>query len=65
MIGFYLTCAVGLCVSAPLLHGSSTAQPVAGWLVLLVVVPALWLLIGGTVLVVDELFEWVHNRPKQ
>jgi hypothetical protein len=40
-----------------LLHGTVPSAPVPHWVVLLVVVPALWLLVGGTVLAVDRLFE--------
>lgn len=40
-----------------LLHGTAPSTPVPHWVVLLVVVPALWLLVGGTVLAVDRLFE--------
>ncbi|WP_225336352.1 hypothetical protein [Halomicrobium urmianum] len=38
------------------LHGAPS-PPVPHWLVLLVVVPALWLLVTGAVLAVDRLLE--------
>lgn len=42
-----------------LLHGPPRAPPppVPHWAVLLVTVPALWLVIGGAVLVVDRLLQ--------
>jgi hypothetical protein len=41
--------------TAALLHGASASVPVPHWVVLLVAVPALWLAISGTVVVVDRL----------
>lgn len=38
-----------------LLHGATSNPPVPHWLVLLVVVPALWLLVLGAVRAVDRL----------
>lgn len=37
------------------LHGAVSSTPVPHWLVLLVVVPALWLLVGGIVFAIDRL----------
>lgn len=40
------------------LHGAAQAQPpVPHWAVLLAVVPALWVVIGGAVLVIDRLMQ--------
>lgn len=52
MLEFGLLPALGF-----LLHGAPRAPPppVPHWVVLLVTVPALWLVIAGTVLVVDRL----------
>jgi hypothetical protein len=44
------------------LHGAGPSMPVPHWAVLLVVVPALWLLIGGAVLAVDRLLERLENE---
>ncbi|WP_372910917.1 hypothetical protein [Salinigranum sp.] len=48
---------VGLLLRPVLLHGTVPSTPVPHWVVLLVAVPSLWLLVGGTVLVVDRLLE--------
>ena len=43
--------------SLSVLHG---APPVPHWVVLLTVVPALWLLIGSVVALLDRLLRWMR-----
>jgi hypothetical protein len=54
--------AIRLCVGTTPLHGALSGQPVPHWVVLLVAVPALWLCIGGAVLVIDGLFDWIGTN---
>ena len=53
----YSVAAVILPWAAIYLHGVAPSTPVPHWVVLFAVVPALWLLIGGTVLAVDRLLQ--------
>jgi uncharacterized membrane protein len=49
-----LLCAIALLRAVPL-HAGVVSTPIPHWVVLLVVVPSLWLLIGASVLAVDRL----------
>ena len=55
----------GLSFAATPAHGVASAQPVPHWLVLLVAVPTLWLSIGGAVVAVDRLCDWIENSAKR
>ncbi len=55
---------VGLLFAVTPVHGPPSAQPVPHWVVLLAVVPALWLCLGGAVVVVDRLLESIENEPE-
>ena len=63
MIVFHIATAIGLFFDATPVHGAPPQPlPVPHWVVLLVVVPALWLLISGTILLVEDLFGQVQDR---
>ena len=66
MIPLSIVSASWLVFGAMPAHGVSPDQPlVPHWVVLLVVVPTLWLCIGGAVLAVDRLFDWIENSTEQ
>lgn len=50
-------CLIGEASSLLVPLHSSAAPPIPHWLLLLVVVPVLWSVIGGTVLVIDRLLQ--------
>ena len=64
MLGLYAVDTGVMFATIPV-HGAPSAQPVPHWLALLVVVPALWLCIGGAVVVVDWLFDRIENSTKR
>ena len=65
MIARTVVSAVWLGFDTTPLHGAPPGQPVPHWVVLLVAVPALWLCIGGAVLVVKRLFDRIENSPNR
>lgn len=59
MLTLSLALSLGVLSQSPPLHGTVSSPPVPHWVVLLVVVPALWLFIGGAVLVLDRFLQAV------
>ena len=51
---------LGVATTTPALR-PYTASPVPHWVALLTVVPALWLVIGAVVVLLDRLLGWLGN----